>query len=128
MEIDSGLQSQSDGDHFEPKEKKEIKFEFITGQRIGSKLLYAIDEKQLYRTETQHNEYIWFRCRVPKCVARVKFNERTNKCFKSSRTVPHNHGTQENEFRSLKLLNKVKMACANENGKVFEIYQKCLTV
>lgn len=91
----------------------EIPFEFVTGKRSDSVLLYTRIDKQLYRKCSKYeSKYYSYRCRIKDCKSRVYYEFATEKCFKKPKKfIPHSHGDQEDDYKNLKLSNEIKIEC-----------------
>lgn len=95
----------------------QIPFEFITGKRSDSILLYTINDKQLYRKcSIYKSKYYSYRCRVKNCKSRVYYEFDTKKCFMRPKSfISHNHGDQEDEVKNLKVATEIKNECTKLN-------------
>lgn len=91
----------------------QIPFEFITGQRSDSILLYTINDKQLYRKCSMYkSKYYSYRCRVKNCKSRVYYEFESEKCFMRPKSfILHNHGDQEDQFKNLRVATQIKKEC-----------------
>lgn len=91
----------------------EVPFEFVTGKRSDSVLLYTRVEKQLYRKCSKYeSKYYSYRCRIKDCKSRVYYEFATEKCvMKTKKFIPHNHGDQQDDYNNLKLLKEMKNEC-----------------
>lgn len=96
----------------------EIAYRFITGQRKDSKLLYTIDERQLYYCKNVLNKRSVYVCSDVDCIAQVNVSL-GGVCTKSVKHGAHEHGDNS----------KCSNTC-NSVKKIFEmspkpaIYQK----
>lgn len=139
VEIDSGNKS-SDDDDVNADVQAEIdwkscKIEFLDGDRIDSKLLYVVDEQQLYRRCTKYkNIGYWYRCRLrdkDKCGTRVLYDFASNSVVKSN-GAQHNHGKQEDTFDILSLKTTIEADVSklstvrSQSSSVSEVfYRRC---
>lgn len=87
------------------------RFEFVAGKRHDSKLLYLIDEKQLYKKKSLYKQKTFYTCYKNSCKARVEMLE--NKiCVRSGKNSEHcEHPSQEDTYQELKSLENIKAEC-----------------
>lgn len=88
----------------------QLNYTFTTGRRFNSKLIYTLEEKQLYRFNKNINIGSVYLCSSCKC--RVKLYENGN-LFQEKRYSKHSHGTKENEYTELVIVNKIKEKCSD---------------
>lgn len=86
-----------------------LNYEHVVGKRINSKLLYVTEEKQLYSKKTIKKEKYFYACYVKTCKARVFLESEV--CYKVKDFIDHNHETQEDTYRELKIMNNMKTSC-----------------
>lgn len=112
-----------------------ILYEFITGSRSNSELLFTTDENQIYSKRVQHKNVYTYECREPNCGAKVYLNTGTGKCQNKISSNTHNHGTQEKVRQKLELENKIKSECgklstlagtSSSSGNIRSVFNKCL--
>lgn len=87
-------------------------FEFITGNRTNTILIYDRDDKQMFTNSQNMCKYgERYRCQNRKCPAhRVLCNN--NMLIKLNDSKPHNHDTnQEQRYKNLRALNSLKSMC-----------------
>ena len=74
---------------------------FFTGRRKNSKLLYSIDEQQLYYKKNALKKYTTFSCTEKKCDAQIQmFSD--GECRKPMKCSNHNHAQKEDEYKYLR--------------------------
>lgn len=78
-----------------------VQYEYVTGLRKNSKLLYSTNEKQLYFRKNTNKKYTVFVCNEKKCPAQLQLFA-NGKCSKSTKHGPHNHCDKHQEFLRLK--------------------------
>lgn len=89
-----------------------LRYEFVTGHRITSKLLYTCDEKQFYRFNSKNKSGDAYLCAEKLCKCRVLL--RNDKlCIQPEKYCKHNHETKGEKFEELKVLNIIKEKCAD---------------
>lgn len=88
-----------------------LQYEFIQGERRGSKLLYTTEEKQLYRKKDSYKGKENFECIEKECSRRI-FLDQSGNCFKCKNFEKHLHGSQEAKYSKLKFMNVIKEECA----------------
>lgn len=94
------------------KQKFCYEFEFVSGKRANSCLLYTIQEKQLYvKNRKLADGPISWLCRKSDCNDRIYQNE--NSVYRYSETNKHNHGEQEQERLNFAVYNEIKLECKN---------------
>lgn len=103
----------------------EIAFEYTTGKRFGSQLVYTIDDKQLFRKAHQRNG-VHYKCYIDTCSARLLI--RNNICTRQKDRETHNHQNQEKDYEQFKKetdikrrsrsdpLSSVRKICDEEEG------------
>lgn len=95
---------------FNANDFESIEYELLQGSRMNSTFLYIPSEKQLYRIKHIMSFGKSYVCREKKCFARVFLKENGEcKRFKSN---SHLHSDKEEEYNKLKVLNEVKLKCA----------------
>lgn len=112
-----------------------LNYEYVVGRRLNSRLLYVLDEKQLYTKKSMKNENYFYNCYIKTCKARVFVNNEV--CKKVKNFIDHSHETQENMYKELKTLNDIKTSCVEMHtdyteptvlGGIRKIYQSaCVT-
>lgn len=133
IEINSGDKS-SDDDEAEI-DWKSYRIEFLDGDRLDSKLLYVVNEEQLYRRCTKHKQIgYWYRCRLrdkDKCSVRVFYEFASNLVVKSN-GARHSHGKQSDTYETLTLKSSIKTdvtklsTVRSQSSSVSEVfYRRC---
>lgn len=107
-----------------PLNYNNLRYEFIPGKRITSKVLHTIDEQQLYAYKVKTKEHVQYNCYKLKetgCEAKVYTKITSGVCFrKSNQTSAHNHATLRKEIDEIKLKTEIKKNAA--------IRQHCLNI
>lgn len=87
-------------------------FEFVSGKRSNSRLIYTTEEKQLYRVNRKLVDgSVAYLCRVEKCSVRIYLkNERV---FGYSPINEHSHGDQAKDKFNFQIYNEIKKDCMN---------------
>lgn len=70
-----------------------LPFEYTPGARMGSRLLYTTNEKQLYRLKNEFPNYKRYVCNVRQCHATLVLRE--NELRRAPQFKEHNHPDQE---------------------------------
>lgn len=95
-----------------------LSYEFITGDRINSKLLFTTDEKHIYRFNAEGKCGNTYLCK--KCNSRVVVRK-DKMCIQYEKYFRHNHEKEEQKHKELNVLNIIKQKCADistlMNGK-----------
>lgn len=97
-----------------PQANNNIRYKYIAGQRINSKLLHALDEHQICKRKVQSKHDIQFECyrSLSGCLAKVFIDIATNECYsKVKHRLPHNHGSMRQEIAEMTLKNDIKKKC-----------------
>lgn len=84
-----------------------MQFEIVNGQRRNSKLLYSIDEKQLYIKKSVIRGITYYTCYKKNCKSRVDVS-RDGVLTKAANFIEHNHLDEEKLFLELKAIKKIK--------------------
>lgn len=94
-------------------EREDIDFEFTPGLRSDSELLFTKADGQLFRKCSKYKSGYYYRCRVPKCGARVLFDSETQKCYvKGGSGNVHNHDSdQRSLYEEIVVKTKIKKEC-----------------
>lgn len=93
----------------------ELEFCFVMGERVNTKFLYVVPEKQLYTKNGVGKNGDIFRCADRKCKARRYLKE--NKCVKFSSSFEHNHSDDcESRFTKLRALERMKTIASDLNS------------
>ena len=102
-----------------------MEFEIIEGARRGSKVLYILEEKQLYTLKCEYlrknnikNQR--YSCYVNGCHSSVTL-ENGIKCIKYNKNSHSSHGQQEAKYRELKLKSSIKANIANNALNINDI-------
>lgn len=107
-------------------------FEYITGARKGSVLVYLKNEKQIFAFKSKYfnkktSENIKrYECYQSKCKASILISEVNGKCtVRTSKEVNLEHGDQEEHKKQLVLKNKIKTEVAQPSlqaNRVREVF------
>lgn len=111
-----------------------VRYEFMAGKLIDSKMLHAIDEQQLYRYRVTHKNLAQYNCYILGCNAKLYLDVVTQICFrKAKQSQPHNHGPNDN-IQSMQLSTTIKKRCRSAvaaarsggNGNVRQIFHNAI--
>lgn len=115
---------ESDRAHSDPPRTRravdynDVRFEFMSGKLINSKLLHAIDEQQLYRYRITHKTLAQYNCYVTVCSAKLYLDVTTQHCFrKEKQPQVHNHGPNDN-IELMQLNATIKKRCRSATSAV----------
>lgn len=110
----------------------ELDFEYITGARKGSVLVYLKNENQIFAFKSKYfnkktNEHIKrYECYQSKCKASILISEVSGKCtVRPGKEVHLEHGDQEEHKKQLVLKNKIKTEVAQPSlqaNRVREVF------
>lgn len=89
-----------------------LTYEIATGERYNSKLLYTIEEKQLYYWNRAYASGDAWVCAFKGCNNRVHIRP-DKMCVQKERYYIHKHANQEKKFYECKVLNIIKNKCAD---------------
>lgn len=106
--------SQSSFDGLEANIYRSVIYEFIAGYRSGSKLLYAIDEQNLYSFNTISKIGQSYLCIEKGCNVRV-YIVKDEKCIQQNRNCEHSHANKKKMYDELQCLNEIKEKCSQLN-------------
>lgn len=95
----------------------EVSFEFITGFRKTSQLLYIIQEKQIYFKKYTRKDVSRYSCYISTCKACVLFDEKQNTVLRGNEAL-HPHGDQESTMKRMKFLKNIKEDCVNNTRRL----------
>lgn len=85
-----------------------LNYEFVSGARINSQLLYLFDDKQLFRkNKVLKDGTAAFNCRFKDCNSRLYLCT-DGKCFYVNGRNEHHHECQDVDMAKLNLVNQVK--------------------
>lgn len=101
--------------HVRPTVQFTMEYEFISGKRRDSNLLYTIGEQQLYRKKSMYKNKEFYNCYIKKCKSRIFITDGVV-CQKCPDFMEHNHGVQKALYEELKVLNNIKRKCAETRG------------
>lgn len=93
----------------QPNSETEMQYEFIQGERRGSKLLLC--EQQLYRKKDTYKGKQGYECVEKNCKQRVYVNS-DGKCYTNKNFVGHDHANQDAHISKLMFLHAIKEECA----------------
>lgn len=118
-----------------------LRYEFMSGKRINSKLLHTMDEHGLYVFRIGNKKLRQYDCYKSSqlgCTAKVFIDNATSVCFrKETHPDKHNHGALNDEIHAIKLKTHIKTKCGDAaalaeqiggkgTGNVRGIFQHCL--
>ncbi|XP_055304296.1 uncharacterized protein LOC129569480 [Sitodiplosis mosellana] len=89
---------------------REVTYEFMTGFKYSSNLLYVKEEQQFYRRKWAKPDYVIYMCYVNTC--RCKVHIRDGRCFISG-TELHDHPNQTEMYANFCALNEMKRIMRN---------------
>lgn len=89
-------------------------YDFVSGKKITSKLLYIPEDKHLYKIKRYGKEQNTYICRKNGCNSRVYLKLNGN-CAYPNPKISHDHTTQEEEYQNLKILENIKNVCKSGN-------------
>lgn len=93
-----------------------ITYKLIPGRRANSEILYSLEEKQFYiKKRKLASGVLSLVCRTNGCKNHCYLDSEKNICKLPVPYVPHAHPTQEDEYKKICVLNKIKSDCANPN-------------
>lgn len=96
----------------------DMRYEFVPGARLGSQLLYTLDEKHMYRRSNIGEKEDLYVCNAPKhmgCRVRVRLLKTTGSAQRVGKRLTHNHPTMEDVYSKNKFLDALKqdfVACS----------------
>ena len=98
-----------------------MEYQIVNGKRQTSKLLYIIEEKQLYQVKSKRDSKVYCICyKKNNCKSRVVLNN--GLCEKIKNTPQHNHSENaEALYNELKVLNKIKEECVAASGVIGDV-------
>lgn len=95
-----------------PNEYTVCEYEFVSGKKKNSRLLYECDEKQLFSINAKGKLGNIYRCYDRKCPARRTLCD-NGVLIKLHTAKPHNHATnQEQIYKNLRALSSLKSKCS----------------
>lgn len=95
-----------------------IEFKIVPGIRKNSKLLHIPSENQIYKYKYEKNLTKYYVCYVKNCPVNVAVDFNNEQfCRKTSNIKAHNHHSQEDFIKKLKLINEIKSNCENVSLK-----------
>lgn len=103
----------------------EVDYNFVSGKRKGTKVLFVPSEKQIYHRNTKLKIGMSYRCQEPNCNARVHISN--GKCFKLIDSV-HEHREVEDVCSKTIIIDEMKrMTVEVKNLTVREIYNDVMS-
>lgn len=87
-----------------------VRYRFVAGKRINSKMLHAIDEQQMYRYRVTHKNIAQYNCYIDTCKAKLYVDTVSGVCARKAKHTPHNHGPND-EIMSIQLVDSIKKRC-----------------
>lgn len=98
---------------------KQVNYEMVPGVRNGCKMLYSLDEDQIYKVnKTNADGTVSFTCKEPKCAERVTLHPNGN-CFYSQSKSGHAHDKKKEYQERINRLVEVKTKCAEIDNFAF---------
>lgn len=98
---------------------RSVNYEMVPGVRNGCKMLYSLDEDQIYKVnKTNADGTVSFTCKEPKCAERVTLHPNGN-CFYSQTKIGHAHDTKKEYQERINRLVDVKTKCAEIDNFAF---------
>lgn len=104
----------------------DLRYEFVSGKRVNSKMLHTVDERQMYRFRVSRKTFAQYDCYVAKCPAKVCIHSATNVCSRKTQDR-HNHGPND-EIEAIQLKDAIKKRClsaavaAKGGGNVHDVF------
>lgn len=91
----------------------------MQGKKFGSKLLFLLEEKQIYAFKTKTASKTYYTCYIKDCPARMEFIPSENVCVVPKKVQNHIHSeNQEIQFRNLKIMQSLKSDVVKSAGAV----------
>lgn len=87
----------------------DLKVRMMPGKRETSKVLFAIDEQQLYTYRVKNKHAVQYNCYIKSCSAKVEISNDTGKCSRKGRDT-HNPGPNA-EISTIELKTAIKKRC-----------------
>lgn len=87
----------------------------FTGKKTNYKLLFVNEQKMIYKKKSTYNGVVKYVCWINSCKSRVNLMP-YGKCVTAKNYVEHNHEHQEDAFKELNVLNKIKSDCVDVAG------------
>lgn len=95
-----------------PVDFSNVRYEYVAGKRVGSKMLHAIGERQMYRYRVTHKNVAQYNCYIDKCNAKLYVDLTTQVCARKQKFEPHNHGPND-MIEGIQLNDSIKQRCRN---------------
>lgn len=105
-----------------------LPFKMTVGEREGSRLLYSIVEKQLYRRQDRTKNWERWRCNLEKCkaVLVMRLSKEGDYLEKAKDWTPHNHPHEEATYRKNRFIQKLKDDVASSSESIRDIFNRNL--
>ena len=88
-----------------------LEYQIVNGKKFNSKLLYTLQEKQLYKIKTKSVKKNYYVCFNKNCKARIELFA-DGLCVKpKGNKSEHNHADQEEKFKEINSLNGIRQDC-----------------
>lgn len=107
-----------------------IRYKFVAGKRLNSKMLHTIDEQQMYRLRVTHKNVAQYNCYIDKCNAKLYLNLETQECSRKAVYELHNHGPND-IINDIQLNDSIKRRCrsaaaAGGSGNVRNLFHSTI--
>lgn len=99
-----------------------LRYEMVAGRRLSSKLLYTLDEKQLYRRKTERPEYSRYVCLADSCPVALRLDA-ADKTLVHANDRSHCHPNAEERYLANKFMNSVKKEILNSDRTPEQVYK-----
>lgn len=96
-------------------------FEYITGQRLNSKLIYVPEQKQLYKKRLEYKNKTYYICHKQNCKSKMEVFNNSDFIEKSKKFIDHNHADQESKYNEFKVLNTIKNQCVDSASMLSDV-------
>lgn len=88
-----------------------LEFEFVSGRKCNSILLYVLSEKQLYKIKSKTNKKTYYICYEKQCSAKINLLANGVCCKPKNVKNYHNHTDQESKYKEINCINEIKQDC-----------------
>lgn len=108
-EMENAL-SQSEDDEVDDDAVIDVNFILIPGLRIGSEIMWVVNEEQLYyrNSFSEKTKIAAYTCRVSGCTARIYVNADGTAFRETNKKHLNSHGSQYSDFKYMYCDNKMK--------------------
>lgn len=94
-----------------------IRYIFTPGRRVNSRMLYTVDEEQLYRRQKIHDTFDRFVCSYPRCRSVLNISK-PGLAARRGNNATHDHPSQKDTFLKNRFMAQLKTDCASTDGLV----------